>query len=114
MLSPYEDGWLLDNLAIEIQLNDPRTNSLKTEHLVKFTVTMKTPDALESSIKDAVVDSIQEDLDNERDSTNSDYAIGKGVADTTELCRKWFKYGEVVVLEIDTEKQTCTVLEAKR
>lgn len=31
-----------------------------------------------------------------------------------DLCGKWFKYGEYVVLEIDTEAKTCVVLEANK
>lgn len=27
-MSPYDDGWLLDLLAAEIRLNDPRNNSV--------------------------------------------------------------------------------------
>jgi len=27
-MSPYDEGWLLDCLGIEIQLNDPRTQSV--------------------------------------------------------------------------------------
>lgn len=26
--SPYDDGWLLDNLAVEMQLNHPKTTSI--------------------------------------------------------------------------------------
>lgn len=28
-MSPYDDGWLLDCLAIELKLNDPRTVSVR-------------------------------------------------------------------------------------
>lgn len=28
MTNPYDDGWLLDTLATEIKLNDPRTQSV--------------------------------------------------------------------------------------
>ena len=28
-----------------------------------------------------------------------------------DLCKKWFKYGEYLQVEIDTEKKTCTVIE---
>ena len=61
---------------------------------MKFIVTMKTPDALEYAIKEAIKkeeDNLAEEID--------------------EICSKWFSYGEEVQLEIDTALKTCTVKE---
>ena len=30
-----------------------------------------------------------------------------------DLCRQWFEYGEYLVVEIDTEAKTCTVVPVK-
>jgi hypothetical protein len=55
---------------------------------------MKTPDAISNAI---------------------DYTFGLEIESeekeiVEKLAEKWFSYGEAVSLEIDTEKETCTVL----
>ena len=57
---------------------------------MKFIVNMKTPDCIYCSLPCIYDDKYDE---------------------IAELCTKWFEYGEEVSLEVDTEKQTCTVLE---
>jgi ABC-type amino acid transport substrate-binding protein len=59
---------------------------------MKITVSMKCPDALDQAINDAT-DTMQE------------------WAEIKKLCEKWFKWGEYVTLEIDTDAGTCIVLE---
>jgi hypothetical protein len=56
-----------------------------------FCVTMKTPDALEDVIK-----RVSQDEDEQEEIEN--------------LCRRWFSYGEIVTLEIDTDEKTCIVV----
>lgn len=59
---------------------------------MKFQVSMKCPDALDQAINNAT-DTIQEE------------------AEIKKLCEKWFKWGEYVTLEINTDAKTCIVLE---
>lgn len=59
---------------------------------MKITVSMKCPDALDQAINEAT-STMQEE------------------AEIKKLCDKWFKWGEYVTLEIDTDTGTCVVLE---
>ena len=61
--------------------------------MMKFRVTMKTPDVLESVI-------------------DADMPAGVDTLELRNLCKKWFKYGELLTVEIDVEAETCTVLPA--
>lgn len=65
---------------------------------MKFTVTLKTPDVLEDSINEAINNLPDPDQDQE----SKDEILKK--------CGQWFEYGECLTVEIDTEKNTCTVL----
>jgi hypothetical protein len=62
-----------------------------------FQVTMKTPDCLEDAIYMALEDYMEEEREDMK-------------ADLEKLCRKWFKYGEYLTVEIDTIKETCRVV----
>lgn len=62
---------------------------------MKFTVSMKNPDALDYAIGDAAA------------------GDEKLVKTLKKLCEKWFTYGEYLDVEIDTEAKTCTVLKAR-
>lgn len=68
---------------------------------MKIKVTMKTPDALDYALKDAF----------------SDYPIPEDGEDmeyeAREKLAKWFRYGECLTVEFDTEAMTATVLPAK-
>lgn len=59
---------------------------------MKFTILLKSPDSLHYAIENATSD---ED----------------SVVEIRKLCEKWFKYGELVTLTIDTEAKTCVVNE---
>lgn len=56
----------------------------------KFTIMMQTPDCLHYALQDLP--------EEER-------------AEALEVCKKWFKYGEMIKLKVDTETKTCVVLE---
>lgn len=78
---------------------------------MKFTVTMKDPDTLHDAINDAV----QEDVkalpglsDDEREAVEE-----KRREAVQELCATWFRYGEYLSVEIDTEAKSITVCEAR-
>ena len=59
-----------------------------------FHIFMKTADA----VVDAIDGTIAIDSDITRD-------------DAVDLCSIWFEFGERVLLEVDTEKKTCVVVE---
>ena len=73
---------------------------------MKFRVTMKTPDALARTITDAVLDAIPFTGDSETDYCNHEGAI----LAAERLCGRWFRDGEYLTVEIDTDAQTCVVV----
>ena len=69
---------------------------------MKIQVTLKDPDSLNDEITDGVV----------REYPNEDPDIrAEKIADIRIMSCKWFKYGEYVTIEIDTETETAKVLE---
>lgn len=75
---------------------------------MKFTVKMKCPDSLDYAIMEAVASLKFADMD-------YDYIQDLREAATAEansVCRQWFKYGELLTVEIDTDAKTCVVLPA--
>lgn len=73
---------------------------------MKFRVTMKDPDTLYDAIDDAVRDDTTAIADEDE---RREVREVRG-AKVRKLCRQWFKYGEYLTVEIDTETQTCTVV----
>lgn len=75
---------------------------------MKYTVSMKCPDALDDSIKEAVraeVDDIEQIDDEERED------LAETRADKyRDQARRWFRYGEYITVEIDTDAGTCVVV----
>jgi hypothetical protein len=77
---------------------------------LKFQVQMKDPDTL----SDAIADAVDEELkplnlpEDEREAVAE-----KRIEKVGDVCDKWFKYGEYLTVEIDTEAKTCVVLDAK-
>ena len=63
---------------------------------MKFQVTMKTPYGLDYALDD---------------SCGSDDEYDEEKIAARKVAERWFQYGECVTLEIDTEKETCIVLE---
>jgi hypothetical protein len=78
---------------------------------VKFTVTMKDPDTLHDAITEAVKKSL---ADLGLDDDELEPMIERRHEKVSDICGKWFEYGEYLRVEIDTEARTCTVLEKKR
>ncbi len=79
---------------------------------MKITVQMKDPDTLHDAVHDAVLSNLNEvtGLD------DSEYEIIAGnrtEAIKDECVHRWFRYGEYLAVEIDTEAWTITVLPAK-
>ena len=75
---------------------------------MKFTVMMKDPDTLSDTVRDAVKKSLLA-LPISQDERN--ILEEARVAGEYEKCGKWFKYGEYLEVEIDTDLMTCTVKE---
>lgn len=75
---------------------------------MKFRVMMKDPDALDDQIRTAVKRSV-EALGLEDD--EADAVLETRVEKVNSLCGRWFKYGEYLEVEIDTDAKTCTVVE---
>jgi hypothetical protein len=69
---------------------------------------MKTPDAVDYAIEDALANEFTADsmIDNE--------AIEDSRDELEELCKLWFSYGENVTIEIDTDAKTATVMKARK
>lgn len=76
---------------------------------MKFTIHMKTPDAIECAIEN-VMANYYPLLDNS-DYETEEQKLYELEHDLRELLSKWFKYGECVAIEIDTDTKTATVLE---
>lgn len=69
---------------------------------MKFLVHMKCPDALDEAIEARLRP------------TNLDiYEREEEKEKIQAICARWFNYGEVVTVEIDTEKETCNVVPIK-
>ena len=73
---------------------------------MKVRITMKTPDAVE----DAAEEAFPIDFDDQQ--FEEDAALYEQDS-FRSLCEKWFRYGEHVTLEVDTEEGTITVVEAE-
>lgn len=75
---------------------------------MKITVTMKDPDTLHDAIGDALEEALprsgldEDERDLVRDSRHEKIK---------RQCSKWFKYGECLSVEIDTDAGTCVVKE---
>lgn len=60
---------------------------------MKFQISLKTPDAVENALTGLNMDEHEQEA-------------------TKKMCERWFKWGEYLTVEVDTEKQTCVVLNA--
>lgn len=74
---------------------------------MKFNVTMKDPDVLGDAILQAVE---QEFKESTLEQDELDSVIELREEKIKEVCSKWFKYGEYLTVEIDTEAGTCVVV----
>ena len=79
---------------------------------MKVTITMKTPDV----VFYAAQEEKERVLETEQDLTLAEMneVAEQAFAEVQEASKKFFQYGEAVTLELDTEKQTCTVREVKK
>lgn len=77
---------------------------------MKFQVSMKDPDTLDDAI-DSAIDDLE--LDPTLSEEEVELVKENRKEETRKMCGKWFQYGEYLVVEIDTEAGTCTVVPAK-
>ena len=77
---------------------------------MKFRVTMKEPDCLYEPVYDAVNETVK---DMTGDAEEREAVAEMRAEKVRELCSKWFRHGEYLEVEIDTDAKTCTVVEAK-
>lgn len=75
---------------------------------MKFRMTMKDPNTLVDAISDAVKELPLSDLPEDEREMVRDERADKVRGFCVE---KWFRWGEYVTLEIDTDAQTCVVVE---
>lgn len=76
---------------------------------MKFRVSMKDPDTLDDAIRDAVDRSFDGMGTLEDEEVDALAAVRKRKA--KDVCSRWFRYGEYLTVEIDTEAGTCSVVE---
>jgi len=74
---------------------------------MKFRVTMKDPDTLHEAIDEALDKTMPPQL------TREEWEGIREVRhdDVSNITAKWFEYGEYLTVEIDTERNTCVVVE---
>lgn len=77
---------------------------------MKFTVTMKDPDTLQEAISEAVKEIVIGGMEADELQAFREMRAEK----ITELCGKWFEWGEYLRVEVDTDAETCTVLPINR
>lgn len=75
---------------------------------MKFRITMKDPDGVYECVNTAAHESIA-DVQGLSQAERDDLAVQR-TEDLNKLIGKWFEYGEYLVVEIDTEAKTCTVV----
>lgn len=81
---------------------------------MKFQVTLKDPDTLIDAITAAVKSHLRKSIDLDLLNQNAaDAAAEVYEAQIAELCGRWFKYGEYLTVEIDTDAKTCVVVPEK-
>lgn len=79
---------------------------------MKFKITMKDPDGVYECVRDAVKDSLRAESGLSKDEREA--LIEVRYEAFQELVRKWFRHGEYVDVEIDTEAGTATLLQVPR
>jgi hypothetical protein len=77
---------------------------------MKFRVSMKDPDTLQDTIDRAVAQEVKSlgIVDNDEAAAVAEVRREKVAA----VCAQWFKYGEYLTVDIDTEAGTCVVVKS--
>lgn len=77
---------------------------------MKFKVQMKDPDCLYNAVDEAVKKSLA-DLGLDEDELEP--LVEKRSEKVRDLCGEWFRYGEYLTVEIDTDAKTCIVVKPR-
>jgi hypothetical protein len=77
---------------------------------MKFQVQMKDPDTLHDAIEEAV----RGELMTTSDPEERDMLVEHRSERVAKLCSRWFRYGEYLTVEIDTDAETCVVVPTTR
>ncbi len=83
---------------------------------MKFQVTLKTPDAQDYAIESALeivkneLQSQEENADSGLDPDDVEDYLSEKKDELKEFTDKWFRYGECVTIEFDTDTQTAKVI----
>ena len=78
---------------------------------MKIRITMKDPDCMHNAVREAVEENVRQVAwltDIERASLEE-----SRIETAQAQCLKWFRYGEYLTVEVDTDAGTCVVLEAR-
>lgn len=75
---------------------------------MKLKVTLKDPDALYDGISEALEEDLKELPEDEKEALEE---IRR--EKLTTIANKWFKWGEYITVEIDTDQNTCVVMPAE-
>lgn len=78
---------------------------------MKFRVTMKDPDTLLDSVNEAVMDDLKKVEGLNR--VEIEAVADQRKEEFSDLCGAWFRYGEYLTVEIDTDAKTCVVVPNK-
>jgi ferredoxin-NADP reductase len=76
---------------------------------MKIKITMKDPDVLQDAIEEAVKEEVKS-MENLSDD-EKELVVESRKEKASSVCGKWFRYGEYLTVEVDTENKTCVVLE---
>lgn len=76
---------------------------------MKIQITMKDPDGCYDCMRNAAKESLPEGL------SDSEQALlfDERESEIHRICAQWFRYGEYLSVEIDSEAGTCTVLPSR-
>lgn len=79
---------------------------------MKFRVAMKDPDALSDAIKTAVRDEVERLYEDLAEDEREDL-IETRREKVAAICKTWFRYGEYITVEIDTEAKACVIVKER-
>ncbi len=69
---------------------------------MKYRVTMKSPDALHNAMNNNVRPSLPDSMDDDQKDVVTNQAA--------KAAERWFRFGEYLTVEIDTDAMTCVVV----
>lgn len=76
---------------------------------MKFQITMKDPDGCFDCMRNAAKESLPEGLSE----SEADILTDEREAQIHKICATWFRYGEYLTVEVDSDAGTCIVLPSK-